>query len=236
VREGEVPRFAIPHPKARVAVGLLTVSLLTSCARDSGDTTEPIDPAASYERYCAVCHGLAGEGLASTGAPSLNNPDFLAAADDAFLYANIARGRPGTTMTVYEEDLGGPLSAAEIEAIVAHLRTWGAYTPPLEVTAPAGTADPARDATPASGPGARPDATRLGAAVYMRDCAECHGPDGRSPTAPDLANPTFLETASEDYIRRAIVTGRRGTEMPAFPELTLAELDAVTAYVMALGG
>ena len=55
-----------------------------------------------------------------------------------------------------------------------------------------------------------------GAALYGSLCAVCHGDDGtgyKADHAPSLVNPTFLESATDDYLRRSIVAGRPGTSM-----------------------
>lgn len=84
-----------------------------------------------YERHCASCHGGDGRGNQKDQkvvgyAPSLNNPEFLAAADDGFLLATIALGRPGTPMRSFAKGAGGiaDLSTEEIQQIVAYLRSW----------------------------------------------------------------------------------------------------------------
>jgi cytochrome c oxidase cbb3-type subunit 3 len=78
---------------------------------------------ALYGRYCAGCHGAKGEGVQ---APQLNNPGLLAAASDSYLVETVGRGRRGTSMASFRN--GSPtnpaLSEAEIEAIVAFVRTW----------------------------------------------------------------------------------------------------------------
>ncbi len=58
-----------------------------------------------------------------------------------------------------------------------------------------------------------------GSASYARTCALCHGDRGEgyvadNPTA--LNNPTFLATATDDYLRRSIARGRPGTTMSAW--------------------
>lgn len=84
-----------------------------------------------YAQNCAACHGLNGKGVRDARggyAPSLNNPEFLAAADDGFLLATIAIGRPNTQMRPFSKAAGGvaDLSAAEIRRIVAYIRSWEA--------------------------------------------------------------------------------------------------------------
>jgi len=85
---------------------------------------------ALFRENCSACHGL--EGLGKHGqkvgdfAPSLNNPEFLKAADDNFLLATIALGRPGTPMRPFGDGMAGKsgLTADQIRKIVAFLRTW----------------------------------------------------------------------------------------------------------------
>jgi mono/diheme cytochrome c family protein len=76
-----------------------------------------------FATNCAGCHGSQGEGL---DAPALNNQALLTSADDTYLLETIGRGRRGTPMRSFRE--GSPvnpaLSAAEIESLVAYLRTW----------------------------------------------------------------------------------------------------------------
>ncbi|MFI5345554.1 MAG: c-type cytochrome [Elusimicrobiota bacterium] len=83
-----------------------------------------------FRENCATCHGA--EGMGKHGekigdfAPSLNNPEFLKAADDNFLLATIALGRPGTPMRPFGDGMAGKsgLTADQIRKIVAFLRSW----------------------------------------------------------------------------------------------------------------
>ena len=83
-----------------------------------------------FRDNCATCHGEAGLGKHGQKigdfAPSLNNPEFLKAADDNFLLATIALGRPGTPMRAFGEGMASKpgLSAEQIRKIVAFLRSW----------------------------------------------------------------------------------------------------------------
>ncbi len=85
---------------------------------------------ALFEQNCARCHGR--QGLGKHGlkpgdfAPSLNNQEFLKAADDNFLLATIALGRPGTPMRAFGDGMDGKpgLTAEQIREIVAFLRSW----------------------------------------------------------------------------------------------------------------
>jgi len=76
-----------------------------------------------YAAACAGCHGAQGQGGEG---PMLANPVLLRSASDGFLAATIGRGRRGTAMLGFSAPTPARrgLSDAEIESIVAFLRTW----------------------------------------------------------------------------------------------------------------
>lgn len=78
-----------------------------------------------YEAACANCQGWEGRGELGMG-PAVTNPDLLAAADDAFLWATIAYGRRDTPMFPSLRGLDGvrQFSEQEINDLVAFLRSW----------------------------------------------------------------------------------------------------------------
>ncbi|HSY20663.1 MAG TPA: cytochrome c, partial [Polyangiaceae bacterium] len=52
---------------------------------------------------------------------------------------------------------------------------------------------------------------RHGQEVYARTCAVCHGPNGEgyaADQAPALAQPDFLASVSDDFLRSSITSGR----------------------------
>ncbi len=64
--------------------------------------------------------------------------------------------------------------------------------------------------------------------IYVRLCAPCHGPEGKgyaADFAPSLVNPTFLESATDEFLRRSIVFGRPGTSMGAYGKALGGPLD-----------
>jgi mono/diheme cytochrome c family protein len=77
-----------------------------------------------YAASCAGCHGRNGEGGEG---PALNNPVLLGSATDRYFIETISNGRRGTPMAGFAApSVTRPAyAAAEIEAIVAFLRTWG---------------------------------------------------------------------------------------------------------------
>jgi mono/diheme cytochrome c family protein len=63
----------------------------------------------------------------------------------------------------------------------------------------------------------RPDQVKSFAALYSKNCAGCHGPEGRGGAgAIGLANPVYLAIADDAVIRRATADGVAGTLMPPF--------------------
>jgi cytochrome c oxidase cbb3-type subunit III len=194
---------------------LILVLWCGGCARRKAAPENPVVARGrmAYAKFCATCHGVAGNGYVADNAPSLRSPTFLASASDAFLRAGIARGRPGTAMAAFGRLLGGPLEPAEVEAIIAFLR--------------GGTPAP-RELPPAHASG---DAKR-GQGVYAANCVRCHGTQTQRSSAVHLANPIFLQTASDAFLRTAVESGRPPTSMvPWKGALVPAQIDDVVAYL-----
>lgn len=76
-----------------------------------------------FESICSGCHGMKGQGGEG---PALNNSVLLASATDSYFVQTIGLGRRGTAMQGFLEPHPArpTLSQAEIESIVAFLRTW----------------------------------------------------------------------------------------------------------------
>ena len=199
---------------------LLVTLLVVGCARPT-KAVDPILPVVEkgrqvYVKMCATCHGPGGNGYAADNAPSLRSPTFLAAATDTFLNAGITRGRPGTAMGAFGRELGGPLSPEDVNAVIAFLHEG---------------APPRASLEPAPVPG---DAKR-GKPLYDSICARCHGTPTQRSSAVHLANPVLLQTASDAFLRFAIVNGRPPTSMvPWKGALPAAQLEDVIAYVRSM--
>jgi mono/diheme cytochrome c family protein/rhodanese-related sulfurtransferase len=209
-----------------VRIALLGLLLFSACSkgaanapqkhRDAQVTTADADPSklegkALYTTLCGHCHGATLEGYKSDNAPSLKNKTFLESATDDFLTKSINIGRPGTSMAGYGKDIGGPLDAAAVGRLVAYIRSQGPAA--KEFPAQPSTGDPVK-----------------GQILYARDCQKCHGDPTVRMTAIHLANSKFLEMASDEFIRYAIVNGRPGTPMEA-SKLAPVEIEHVVAYI-----
>ncbi len=86
-------------------------------------------------------------------------------------------------------------------------------------------------------PGSRPvaaDRVLDFSTLYGRNCAGCHGADGRLGPAPPLNDSTFLAIVPDAELLRVIERGRPGTPMPAFSQLRGGPL--TEAQVKALAG
>ena len=74
-----------------------------------------------WQFNCASCHGLAGEGGVG---PALNSTQFLQSATDEQVRSLTAVGVPGSQMSAYSLDFGGPLTSEQIKAVVTYIRSW----------------------------------------------------------------------------------------------------------------
>ena len=182
--------------------------------QDGGAQTSAAHGAALYARMCAVCHGDRGQGYVADEATALAHPDFLASVSDAYLRFAIRVGRTGTKMSAWHADRGGPLSDADVDALVAHLRSW--QTQPAL----------ALDESPVRGDPKR------GKAHFERSCASCHGREARQVR---ILNRQLLLHATPGFLRQAILHGRAGTPMPAFEaSLGARGVEDVVAYLTSL--
>lgn len=69
-----------------------------------------------------------------------------------------------------------------------------------------------------------------GRALFLKNCAHCHGADARGDEGPDLHKLDWTEAEIASRIRK----GKKG-QMTAFAgKLTAKEIDAVVAYVRSL--
>src|SRR5579859_1436427 len=80
---------------------------------------------------------------------------------------------------------------------------------------------------------------RRGGHLYQRMCSVCHGPMGagyKADQAPAITHPDFLASATDAYLRNAIVNGRSATTMSAWSverggPLASSDVDAMIAFL-----
>ena len=73
-----------------------------------------------FSQSCASCHGKSATG---GSAPTLNSKQFFSATTDAQAALIITGGVPGSDMTAWSQDFGGPLTAEQIRQLVTYLRS-----------------------------------------------------------------------------------------------------------------
>jgi mono/diheme cytochrome c family protein len=147
------------------------------------------------------------------------------------MLASVRHGRPGTAMAAW----GERLSAAEIEALVDHIR---AKFMPQGASAASGD-DPADPTRPLPA-GLVGEATR-GRALYLANCVACHGAegDGQGPRAyfivpgpRNFRDPGARRIYDRPRLYRAIARGKLGSEMPAWDTvLTAQEIADLAEFV-----
>jgi mono/diheme cytochrome c family protein len=73
-----------------------------------------------FDQGCASCHGKNATG---GSAPTLNSKQFLEATTDAQAALIVTGGVPGTSMSAWSIDFGGPLTDEQIRQLVTYLRS-----------------------------------------------------------------------------------------------------------------
>jgi cytochrome c oxidase cbb3-type subunit 3 len=178
--------------------------------------------ALKYHFLCSRCHGEFGEG--ETG-PAIINEDFLEVASDAYLYETIARGREHTAMFGWATDVYNKeqLLLPDISNIIGFMRT--SALAPLEYVYA----------------GRNPGERDLGAELFSKHCAACHGEKGEGVKGPALNNQEFLSAASNGFLLATITLGREGSDMPSwgygqekYPQLSGKERQDLVAYLRSL--
>lgn len=200
-------------------------------ARDSGWNSNYSQGRQLFADNCAGCHGETG--LGDLGLP-LNLQSFLVIADTGYLLRSMKYGRPMRDMPSFED----VLTPDERKTIALYIKSWQ-YKPSLELPK-----------SPVNGNASE------GAMLFGGLCGGCHGLNGEGgPKAggghvigavsgiggPALADPGFLKSASDGYIKATLMYGRVGTPMGAylkgrqgFVELRESEIDDIVAYLRSL--
>lgn len=175
-----------------------------------------------FRANCAACHGADGRGGAI--GISLRAPSFLAIASDEFLSETILRGRANTAMPSWRQ-----FDNREMSDLLAYLRSWQPLASDrqqvLAMVAQLGAASESSEssAPSESSTGHEPSA-QVGLTLYRSRCAVCHGDQGQGNIGPSLRNDSVLQVVSNEFLHDNIVRGRPGTAMPAWRQLSSADV------------
>jgi mono/diheme cytochrome c family protein len=205
-----------------------------------------------YERECAVCHGLNGDGKGDAAYLLFPKPrDFTAARfkiqstptgsppTDEDLFNTVTRGMPGSAMPGFTR-----LTEEQRRALVEYIKTFSGKFDDAEPTQPV---------VPGPEPSMTPETLARGAELYDGlGCFDCHGVTGKGdgPAAPTLKDSDGLPIRPNNFTRgiykggggnvdiyMRFTTGMTGTPMPSY-EMVIDEADrwALVYYVKSLAG
>ncbi len=173
---------------------------------------------AAFGDNCAACHGTAATGR--TGYPNLQDDDWLwggsLAAIAETIRVGIRSGHADTRageMPAFGRD--GILRRDEVETVANYVLSLSgkAFAPALSL--------------------------ETGAALFSRNCAACHGEQGRGNPemgAPNLADAVWLYGSAPKDVIATIQGGRKGV-MPTWEgRLDTATIKSLAIYVHGLGG
>ncbi len=250
-----VGRYVAPVTRAAIALLTLLAAGPPHRLTAQGEAGEP--GKATYDKWCAECHGTTGAGDGSAAPFMLPRPrDFTRALyqirttasgelpTDRDIQRAVDEGMPGTAMPGWKTELSDRERRDVITYIKAFSRFFdGAAPQPLDF---------------GKAPGRSADGLAEGRRVYEQlECFKCHGDQGRGdgPSAPTLTDDwdhpiraanlhkpwTFNGGGTVEQIYRRIRTGLDGTPMPSYSDalaaglVTEEQLWRVAQYVRSLG-
>jgi len=147
-----------------------------------------------FDQNCAGCHGTDGKGGV---AMALNDPVYLAIADETMLRRATANGITGTLMPAFGQNAGGLLTDKQIDVIVRGIRD--RWSKP----------DVLRGVIPPTYSSTDPGNASRGSEVYTTYCSSCHGEGGRGgPKASSIVDSSFLALLSDQALRTIVIVGR----------------------------
>lgn len=161
-----------------------------------------------FSTTCFACHGIDGEG--TDVGPALRVPELLTRYGDDYFRETITNGRPSRGMPTW----GKVLSPAEIDDVVAFMRSW--------------------ERAPTAGPTIVPEGDPIaGAAIFSATCVVCHGENGLgTEKAPPINRPDFLNEISDADLFDIISAGRLAKGMPQWGHvLRPAEISDVVTFI-----
>lgn len=182
--------------------------------------------AALFATKCAACHQSSGQGNADF--PPLAGNPVVIAADPSQMIGVIVNGRSGPldvngktyngTMPTWK----GQLSNADIASVATYVRSaWGNSASPVteEAVAAAGI----------------PVSAQVGASIYAKNCAACHGARGEGGIGPALAENPHVNIDDPTKMLTTIVEGRN--VMPSWRgQLAASDIASVATFLRSSWG
>lgn len=180
-----------------------------------------------YAENCVVCHGASGEGRVGVTL----SKDWSSIRPDLRVKSVVEEGVPGSPMPAWSQKNGGPLTDAEIEALVLYILSW--ETGGVPALSPTPTFTPRPPITPV--PNVEGDPNR-GSVLYTENCAVCHGANGEGRVGATLVK-VWPAIRADLRIKATIERGVPGSPMLAWSQanggpLTGEDIDDIVAFIM----
>jgi cbb3-type cytochrome c oxidase subunit III len=181
---------------------------------------------ALFTTHCATCHQASGQG--TDAFPPLAANSVITAADPSAMIAVIVNGRTGP-LTVNGKSYNGTmptwkgqLTNADIASVATYVRSaWGNSASPVT-----------EDQVASAG---APVSAQVGASVYAKNCAACHGAGGTGGIGPALAGNPHVNIDDANPMLTTIVQGR--SLMPSWRgQLAAGDIAAVATFIRASWG
>ena len=193
---------------------------------------------ALFAENCAGCHGARGD---FGPAPPLYSPLFRAIVSEADLERVIREGRKNTPMPAFARENGGTLSPAQIKVLAYEIKgtrykiiddsaasaptveevsiagATGAIAPSWGVADSPAASAPEYSSPEAKSPRASEEYEKIRKTTFARACAGCHGQRGQgAEKAGAIDDQALLALASNQFLRRLVITGRADLGMPDY--------------------
>jgi len=187
---------------------------------------EALSGAALFAAKCSACHQPNGQG--TDAYPPLAGNPVVASADPSAMIAVIVNGRSGPltvsgkTFNAQMPTWKGQLTNADIASVATYVRSaWG--------NSASGVTEQQVAAAGA------PVSAQVGASIYAKNCAACHGANGDGGIGPALAGNPHVNIAGATTMLTTIVQGRN--LMPSWRgQLSAGDIAAVATFVRSSWG
>ncbi len=242
------PKGGLPIENHEIPALVEYVRSLSGAPHDKLMASEGI---ISYQKGCFACHGMAGEGNPSLGAPALNDTAWLYGSSRADISHSIEYGRSGN-MPAWDNILGHNkvhlisayvVSLSQGKQPIIRKNIVAVQPRPGNVTVTSTSEDDAEQLAELASASIETlavdqKATEIGRKLFAANCTVCHGQNGKGmANFPDLTDKEWIYGNSPSDIKATIMHGRNGAlgSMPAWDNvLGEDKVQLVSAYVYSL--